>query len=171
MEMLNSLWILQKKVGTFSRKMNFSHPRGPPPRMLFKPMKYYTFWGVLGAMGSLFEKKCVFIEFLQKCRKSEKSWKFKILNEKVKFHANHGIAETSIFPREYQGFGASRFTSMKNFHENHDFHEISWNFITLQKFHDFHEFSWISHKKCKTHPCARPDARKLPKPLKYKANS
>ena len=55
----------------FFQKIMFSHQRGRLPRMLFKPMKYYTFWGVLGAMGSIFEKKCVFIEILQKCRKSE----------------------------------------------------------------------------------------------------
>ena len=34
--------------------------RGRLPQMLFKPMKYYTFWGVLGAIGPLFEKKLNF---------------------------------------------------------------------------------------------------------------
>ena len=64
-------WNGRKNVITFFRKFMFSHPRGRLPRMLFKPMKYYTFWGVLGATGPLFEEKCVFIEILQKCRKSE----------------------------------------------------------------------------------------------------
>ena len=164
-------WKARKKFFTFFRKITFSHPRGRLPRMLFKPMKYYTFWGVLGAMGSLFEKKCVFIEILQKCRKSEKSWEYLFSSEKVKFHQIHDIAKTPIIPKEYQGFGASRFTKIKNFFKFHDFHEISWNFIKFQEFHDFYELSWFLHKKWETHTSARPDAQKFPKPLKNKANS
>ena len=53
------------KVFYLLQKIMFSHPRGRLPRMLFKPMKNYTFWGVLGAMGPLFEKKCVFIEIMK----------------------------------------------------------------------------------------------------------
>ena len=65
---------------TFFRKSMFSHPRGRLPRMLFKPMKYYTFWEVLGAMGSLFEKSALSLNFLQNV-------------EKVK---NHGILHFSM---------------------------------------------------------------------------
>ena len=54
---------------TFCRKFKIFHPCAPLLQMLLKPMEYYTFWVVLGAMGSLFEKKCVFIEFLGKCGK------------------------------------------------------------------------------------------------------
>ena len=70
-----------------------SHPRGRLPRMLFKPLKYYTFLGVLGAMGSLFEKICVCIEIHQNVEKV-KIMNFCIFNEKVEFHGNHGIAKT-----------------------------------------------------------------------------
>ena len=62
-----------EKVFYFFQKYHVSHPRGRLPRMLFKLMKYYTFWGVLGAMGSLFEKKCGFFEILGKCKNVEKS--------------------------------------------------------------------------------------------------
>ena len=103
----------------------FSHPRGRLPRMLFKPMEYYTFWGVLGAMGPLFEKKCDFIEILQKYRKMEKSWKSEFSSEKVKIHENHDIAKTPIIPKEYQGFGTPRTSEIKNFHKILDSHETS----------------------------------------------
>ena len=49
---------------------------------------------------------------------------FSFLSEKVKFHEIHDIAKTPIIPKEYQGFGASRFTKINNFHEFHEFHEI-----------------------------------------------
>ena len=114
-----------KSLFTFGRKIMISHPCVSLPQMLLKPMEYYTFWVVLGAMGSLFEKKCVFIEILQKCRKMEKSWKIEFFSDKVKFHENHDIAKTPIIPKEYQGFGASRFTKIKNFYKFHDFHEFS----------------------------------------------
>ena len=76
-------------------------------------------------MGSVFEKKCVFIELLQKCRKSEKLWNFQFLTEKVKFHQIHDIAKTPIIPKEYQGFGASTFTKIKNFYNFHNFYDSS----------------------------------------------
>ena len=91
--------------------------------------------------------------------------------EKVIFSQNARNAKTPIIPKEYQGFGTSRTSETKNFHKFHDFHEISWNFMKFQKFHDFYESSWFLHKKWKMHLSARPDAQKLPKPLKYKANS
>ena len=104
----------------------FSHPRGRLPRMLFKPMKYYTFWGVLGAMGSLFEKKCVFIEFLQECGKSEKSWNFAFFNEKVEFHEKHDIAKTLIFTKEYPGLEPPDLQKSR----------IFINFMIVMKFHE-----------------------------------
>ena len=88
-------------------------------------MEYYTFWVVLGATGSLFEKKCVFIKILQKCRKGDKSWIFQFSSEKVKIRDIHDIAETPIIPKEYQGFGASGWTKTKNFYKFYDFREIS----------------------------------------------
>ena len=96
-----------------------SHPCVSLPQMLFKPMKYYTFWVVLGAMGSLFEKKCVFIEILGKSKKNGKLWNFALWSEKEKFHGFHDIAKTPIIPKEYQGFGTSRITKTKSFHEFH----------------------------------------------------
>ena len=51
------------------------------------------------------------------------------------------------------------------------FLKISWDFTNFDKFHELYELSWNFHEKWKTNPCARPGAQKLPKPLKYKANS
>ena len=47
--------------------------------------------------------------------------KFPILTEKVKFHKFHDIAKTPLIPKEYQGFGASTFTKIKNFYKFHIF--------------------------------------------------
>jgi len=37
--------------------------------MLFKPMKYYTFWGVLGAMGSILRKSAFSLKFFKNVEK------------------------------------------------------------------------------------------------------
>ena len=117
-----------------------SHPRGRLPRMVFGPMKCYTFGGVLGAMGSLFEKKCVFIKILQKCRKGDKSRIFQFSSEKVKIREIHDIAETPIIPKEYQGFGASRFTKSSISRNPIIFMQSHFS-LNIQKFHGFFTFS------------------------------
>ena len=83
---------------TFDRIIMISHLCVSLPQMLLKPMEYYTFWVVLGAMGSLFEKKCVFFEILGKCKNIGKSRSFHFLSEKEKNHEIHGIVKTPIFP-------------------------------------------------------------------------
>ena len=71
-----------------------------------------------------------------------------IFSEKLKFHQIHDIAKTPIIPKEYQGFGASRFTKIKNFHNFMIFIkilEISYNFKNFMIFmisHDFYIKSW-----------------------------
>ena len=62
-----------KTFFTFCRRNMISHPCVSLPQMLLKPMEYYTFWVVLGAMGSLFEKKLVFFEIHAKMQKYQKS--------------------------------------------------------------------------------------------------
>ena len=62
-----------------------SHPCVSLPQMLLKPMEYYTFWVVLGAMGSLFEKKLVFFEIHAKMQKFQESWNFQICGENGNF--------------------------------------------------------------------------------------
>ena len=66
-------------------------------------------------MGSLFEKKCVFIEIHEKFPKMENHKNFSVLSEKEKFHRIHDIAKTPIIPKEYQGFGTSTITKNQEF--------------------------------------------------------
>ena len=58
-----------KSFRLFCRKFKFSHPRIRRAQMLFKPMKYYTFWGVLGAMGPLFEKSAFSLKLFKNVEK------------------------------------------------------------------------------------------------------
>ena len=51
-----------------------------------------------------------------------------MFSEKVKFHQIRDIAKTPMIPKEYQGFGASTFTKIKNFYEAHNFHDFSLKF-------------------------------------------
>ena len=120
-----------------------SHPCVSLPQMLLKPMEYYTFWVVLGAMGSLFEKKCVFFEILGKCKnignheistfsvKKRNLMKFVALQKHQYFLRNIKVLE----PPDSQNSMISI-----NFMNFMKFHEIPWfsrNFMIFVKFHDF----------------------------------
>jgi hypothetical protein len=55
---------------------------------------------------------------------NERSRNFQFCSEKEEFHEIHYIAKTPIIPKEYQGFGASRFTKINIFYKFHDFYEF-----------------------------------------------
>ena len=81
----------------------------------------------------------------------------------MKFRENHDIAKTSIFPKEYQGFGASRITKTRisikimNFMK---FLENPWIFRIFMIFMNFHDFYIKNGKRTPPHartPKSSPD--------------
>ena len=131
------LWNSMKTFFTFGRKMMISHLCVSLPQMLLKPMEYYTFWVVLGAMGSLFEKSAFSLKFLENV-------------EKV---GNHGISNFAvkmgnfIKPMKFMeiiGFCESGGSKTLIFLKNYCFFAmpwISWNWSFSLKIWKFHDIS------------------------------
>ena len=79
----------------------FSDPRGPDVPGLIKPMEFYPFLGVLGALGPIFRKKIIFRVKIMKDGKWDFLLDFQFLCENQYFCEIQQIAKTPIILMDY----------------------------------------------------------------------